>query len=187
MVAANRTRTTPAPREANREPAREAGVVLGRDGQPIRRIKASSDWSYIDPSMIPEGYTYQWKMYSVLGDEQTYVGYQADLYRAGWRPVTHDRHPGVFAPLGTTGAIRMRGQQLMERPVELEQEAKAEEKYAADAQVQGSLQQFGLAPTAPGFEGPRQSNNPHVRKNSFVRQSVERVDAPAPKYDVVIE
>ena len=187
MVAANRTRTTPAPREAAREPAREAGVVMGRDGQPIRRIKASNDWSSIDPSLIPEGYVYQWKMYSVLGDEQSYVGYQADLYRAGWRPVTHDRHPGVFAPLGTTGAIRMRGQQLMERPVELEREARAEEKAAADAQKKGAEQQFGLSPRSPGFEGPGQSNHPFVRQNTGIRQTVERVEAPAPKYDVVIE
>ena len=179
-MAATRTRTTPAPREAAREPAREAGVVLGRDGQPIRRIKASSDWSYVPPEMIPEGYTYQWKMYSVLGDEQTSISYQADLYRAGWRPVTHDRHPGVFAPMGTTGAIRMRGQQLMERPLELEQEARAEEKAAADAQVKGSLQQFGLSPNSPGFE--------HIKKGSFARQeAVNYPMPPAPKYDVVIE
>ena len=187
MVAANRTRTTPAPREAAREPAREAGVVMGRDGQPIRRIKASNDWSSIDPSLIPEGYVYQWKMYSVLGDEQSYVGYQADLYRAGWRPVGHDRHPGLFAPVGTTGAIRMRGQQLMERPIELEMEARAEDKAAADAQKNGAEEQFGLRSRTPGFEGRDQSNHPYVRQNTGVRQTIERVDAPAPKYDVVIE
>ena len=187
MVAANRTRTTPAPREPAREPAREAGVVLGRDGQPIRRIKASSDWSYVPPEMIPEGYTYQWKMYSVLGDEQTSISYQADLYRAGWRPVTHDRHPGVFAPMGTTGAIRMRGQQLMERPVELQMEAMAEEKAKADTQKRGAEEQFGLRSRTPGFEGRDQSNHPYVRQNTGVRQTIERVETPAPKYDVVIE
>ena len=129
----------------------------------------------------------QWKMYSVMGDEQTYIGYQADLYRAGWRAVMHDRHPGLFAPLGATGAIRMRGQQLMETPIELWLEAKAEEKAAADAQKNGAEQQFGLAPRAPGFEGPRESNHPFVRQNTGIRQTVERVDLPAPKYDVVIE
>ena len=187
MVAATRTRTAPAPREAVREPAREAGVVLGRDGQPIRRIKSSSDRFKIDPSLLPEDYVYEWKMFSCVGDEQSYLSYQADLARAGWTPVMHDRHPGMFAPVGTTGAIRMGGQQLMERHVILQQEALAEEKAKADAQKKGAEQQFGLSSRTPGFEGPGQSNHPFVRQNTGIRQTVERVEAPAPKYDVVIE
>ena len=187
MSAVTRTRTTPAPREPAREPAREAGVVLGRDGQPIRRVRANSDWSYIEPSLIPEGWVYGWKMYSVMGDEQTYLGYQADLYRAGWRPVPAERHDGMFLPRGATGSVRMRGFTLMERPIELEMEARAEEKAAADAQKNGAEQQFGLSPRSPGFEGPRESNHPFVRQNTGIKQTIEHVDLPAPKYDVVIE
>jgi hypothetical protein len=54
----------------------------------------------------------------------------------------------VFLPAGYTGSIIIGGQMLMERPVELEQEAETENKMAARAQVRGSREQFGLTPRA---------------------------------------
>ena len=70
---------------------------------------------------------------------------------------------------------------LMERPVELEQEAETENKMAARAQVRGSREQFGLTPRASGFEGA--DSNQLARRNTGVKVGREAVDVGAVKYD----
>lgn len=184
MVA--RTRSTSHVRSDVREPAAQSRpVVVGRDGQPIRRVKVGNDKYYVDPSIIPDGWVYQWKRHTILGQEDP--GYQAELARAGFTAVPAERHDGMFLPKGAKGSIILGGQILMERPEELEYEARMEEKHAADAQVRGSKEQFGLVPRARGFEGPSESSNPRVRQSTFARSSVEVVDAPRPKHDLAVD
>lgn len=172
------------------------GVAAGRSGETIRRVKSSSDDPYFIPEAIrakynEEGYELQWNVATVLGmdgRESPHMINQAKMFNAGWRPVPADRHPGVWALEGAKGDIVVGGLRLEESPIKLVEEARAEEKFAADEQVNGSRRQFGFAPTARGFEGAGTSTNPTVRQNTFARSSMVHVDdAPKPKYEVSLD
>lgn len=116
-----------------------ATPVRGRSAQrsSSRRRKASAneDKFYIDPSIIPDGMTYEYKRLTYGGKEDR--DHQIDLADNGWEPVPADRHPELTGAKVRTlkhdpGAemILKGGLVLMERPKELTQEARAE-----DAQV----------------------------------------------------
>jgi len=175
-----------APRET---PALGRGEVLGRDGQPIRRVRVSDDKFFIPDDIreqvTREGFAYQWNVVSVMGKEDPSA--QAALYRAGWRPVPAERHPGVFLPTEMKGAIVIDGLMLMERPLALEAEAREEDRQNALAQVNGSRKQFGFKTKVSGFEGSDTSTNPAVRSNSFAKVSREAVSVPRPKYEMSVD
>lgn len=173
-VTPTRTRMTP----ARETPTAAAAPTHGR-----RRVRQGTDRYAFDRAIIPDGWTYEWKRYSVLGQEDP--GYLAELHQVGYTPVPAERHPGKFLPEGFKGNIVIGGMILMERPLDLEKEARAEDKFRADSQVHGSRQQFGLAPRARGFEGP--DEHPSARRNSYVRSSVESVDVPRPKYETNVD
>lgn len=171
---------------ASREsPALGRGEALGRDGKPVRRIKVSGDRFWVPPELIPDGWAYQWNVVTVKGQENP--SDQAALVRAGWTPVPAERHPGLFVPNGTKGPIIVDGLRLDERPMELEMEARTEDRQQALHQVNGSREQFGFRPTASGFEGSDTSNNPAVRNNSFAKVSREQVTVPRPKYEMSVD
>lgn len=69
------------------------------------------DRYYYDRNLQPEGMTYEWKRYSVLGKEDRQ--YMARMLRQGWKPVPGERHPET----GGYGEepIIIDGQILMER------------------------------------------------------------------------
>lgn len=77
----------------------------------------------------PEGWDYQWKTRTVMGEEQ--AAYQVELMRNGWEPVPLSRYPDMM-PIGWSGnTIEVEGLVLMERPMALTRKARDEE--AADA------------------------------------------------------
>lgn len=171
-----RTRETPA-----REDVREASSPAhGRT-----RVRQNDDIYARASALAPEGWVYQWNVVSVLGQDQ--LDNQARMAQLGFTPVLAERHDGVFLPKGTKGEIVLNGLRLEERPIELDMEARAEERAAAVNQVRGSREQFGLATTAPGFEGPTQSNHPYVRGNSFARSQFEQVSTPQPKHQLAVD
>lgn len=174
---------------ARATPALGRGEALGRDGKVIRRVRVSDDKfeipADIREAIAKEGWVYQWNVVSVTGKED--LSAMAGLYRAGWTSVPAERHPGVFLPSEVKGAIVIDGLMLMERPLALELEAKAEERQAALSQVNGSRQQFGFKPTASGFEGADTSNNPKVRNNTFVRTELSEINVPRPKYEMSVD
>lgn len=71
------------------------------------------DEFYIDPSIMPAGWGYQWKSSHIAGKENGY--HILNLQRAGWRPVPASRHKGMM-PDGWEGAIEKKGLILMELP-----------------------------------------------------------------------
>lgn len=174
-MALARTRSMPA-----REPVRETPAAPSHGRV---RIRQSTDKFHIPEHLIPEGWVYQWKRYSVLGQEDPQ--YLAELAQVGFTAVPADRHAGVFFPAGyqpKNNCIIIGGQILMERPIELEMEAQMEDRDRAVAQVRGSKEQFGLATR---FDGP--DSNLQARSVTGVRTSFERVDAPAPKHEIAID
>ena len=85
---------------------------LGDDG---------TDEYYIELGIIPEGWSYEWKTRTILGAEDP--AHQVALARKGWESVPASRHPELM-PMGYKGAeITRKGMVLMERPMEITQEA----------------------------------------------------------------
>lgn len=86
---------------------------LGDDG---------NDDFFIELGIIPDGWSYEWKTRTVLGAEDP--AHQVALARRGWESVPASRHPELM-PMNYTGVeITRKGMVLMERPMEITQEAK---------------------------------------------------------------
>lgn len=82
----------------------------------------------------PKGMAYQW---------------MPQVVAKGWSPVTHDQHPGLFAPYGTTGEIEHQGMWLMERP-----KAEVEAALAASQQkAQTNIEDWCKRSAAEGITG----------------------------------
>ena len=86
---------------------------LGDDG---------NDEYYIELGIIPDGWSYEWKTRTILGAEDP--AHQVALARKGWEIVPASRHPELM-PMGYQGVeITRKGMVLMERPLEITQEAR---------------------------------------------------------------
>ena len=173
MTTRTRTRETPV-----RDDARE--TTRGAHGR--TRVRQNDDIYSRATSLAPEGWVYQWNVVSVLGEEKRDM--QAQMAQLGFTPVPAERHDGVFLPVGTKGEIVLGGLRLEERPLELEMEAREEDRQAARSQVRGSREQFGLR---TAFDGPDNSHHPHARNSSFARSQFEQVNVPAPKHELAVD
>lgn len=98
----------------------------------------------INQNTIPEGWNYEWKRKTVLG--QPDPAYEVELARKGWEAVPASRHPEMM-PVGKGfDNIERDGMILMERPKELTDEARDVELRKARAQVRSKESQLSNAP-----------------------------------------
>ena len=133
-----------------------------------------TDEFYIDPRIIPSGWSYEYKRHTTLGAEDP--AYQVQIARAGWDPVPAHRHPELM-PMGYTGnTILRKGMILMERPTEIVDEAKSRELRKARAQVRQKEQQLHGAPA--GDNSPFDATN---KGNSLVKIKKSYEPMPIPK------
>ena len=124
---------------------------------------------YIDPSVIPADYTYEWKAYSVLGAVDP--SKQIELARTGWEPVPTARHPEMM-PADTKEKVIMRkGNMLMERPEEITKMVKDREYRAARQQVKAKEEALNQAP-AGTLERANKGNSLARVSKSFVPMPV---------------
>ena len=171
-------------RQSTREMPRDnlrpgAVVVKGRDGEILTRHRTSVSDPYEVQHLAPAGWTYQWNTFVVLGQLQHNI-VQA-MAENGWRPVPIERHPGVFGPLGATGDIIRDESRLEERPIELNEEAKAEDIQRARDQVRNQnealkLQVAQKVPEAAGFSAA----NPRASRGASMSID-DGHDIPVPK------
>lgn len=158
-------------------------VVKGRDGKPVfRRMAEDGDRFAIDPAIVPDGWSYEWKRWSIYNQEDK--GYMARLSGMGWTAVPAERHAGLFMPHDYKGSIIFDGLILMERPIELTIEARAEDKKKADKQVYDAKRLHGLVPNTDGIRTDTQA----VRTNTFVKSHRDAgLDIPRPKRELAID
>ena len=122
----------------------------------IGGLDEGTDEFYIPLESIPEGWTYEWKRKSVLGQED--AAHQVALARLGWEPVPASRHPSFMPDGGKHAVIERKGMILMERPIEITNEARAVELRRARLQVRQKEEQLAAAP-AGQFERNNKSNS----------------------------
>lgn len=128
------------------------------------------DEFYIDPSDIPEGWSYEWKRRTVLGAEDP--AYQVALARAGWEPVPTSRHPSYMPMGGDYPFIERKGMILMERPLEITEDARGAELRKARMQVRQKEAQLN---SAEGGQFERTNKDQSLVK---VKKSYEAIPIP---------
>lgn len=96
-------------------------------------IPEGEDKFAIDLRVIPDGWSYEWKMHTVLNKEDP--SYQVQIARAGWEAVPAYRHPEMMPDNYKGMTIDRDGQRLMERPAEITASAVARENRKAREQV----------------------------------------------------
>jgi len=147
------------PRAAAERRARE---IMGHIGD----ADAGNDEFWIDPSAIPDGWTYEWKRHSVLGAiDHTYMTH---LRRTGWEEVPASRHPEMM-PKGNYAHIERKGMILMQRPAMITEEFRRRDLREARERVRVREQQLASAP-----EGQ------FGREHSQVRPKINKGYEPMP-------
>ena len=137
------------------------------DSEPLRpdvsveRTRLRSGDSAINPLDIPTdivlkfekdyGLSIEWKRYEVFGQQN--FAYMRTQQQQCWRPLPSN-HPlidGMFGPNGNADHVVVEGMILMERPMKLTLEARAEEQRKADRAVRLGHQKMSQTPegTAP--------------------------------------
>jgi hypothetical protein len=109
-----------------------------------RMSTVNDDTFHIPMEEIPEGSSYEFKRFSVNGQEDPF--YIARMREQGWEPVDPKRHPNWLPPGYSLPHIIKGGQILMERPMELTKEARAENRVLARQQVREAEQRLGMTP-----------------------------------------
>jgi hypothetical protein len=134
-------------------------------------VDEGTDEFYIPMESVPDGWTYEWKRKSVLGQED--AAHQIALARKGWEPVPASRHPSFMPEGGHHATIERKGMILMERPVEITSEARAAELRRARLQVRHKEEQLNAAP-----QGQFERNN---KDSSLVKIGKSYEAVPVPK------
>lgn len=157
--------------QATRAPQREPAIT--RRKNPRNRDRFS-----FDKSIIPRGMDWQWNVVTVLNEAQR--DNQIDMREAGWRAVTWRDLPDHMRPVDLTEAgldepVVYRGQMLMQRPMSLTIEARAEDLDAAQDAVRSKQRQL---------QQPEQGGAP--RKGLQINRNYERPQ-PTPQQDMGAE
>jgi hypothetical protein len=146
--------------------ARRAAEIMGNLGT----LDNGTDEFYIDPGSIPEGWTYEWKRKTVMGQEDP--AYQVALARTGWEPVPTKAHPEMMPGNGNHTIIERKGQILMMRPQEITDQVRRIDSDRARGQVQVKVEQ--LSGTPEGGLGHR--NHPQAKPK--ITKSYEPIPVP---------
>lgn len=147
--------------------AKRAEQVRGHVGS----MDEGTDDFYIPAEMVPDGWSYEWKRKTILGQEDP--AYAVALARKGWEPVPADRHPSMMPGGSSFATIERKGMVLMERPLELTDEAREIERRRARAQVRQKEEQLNAAPS-----GQFDRNN---KDNSLVKVKKSYEAMPIPE------
>jgi hypothetical protein len=147
----------------------DAAPVHAAAHAPVRQRKRKGgmaiDQFAVDPEMIPDGMSYEWKRVTTYGAREP--AYEVLMAEQGWEPVPVSRHP-QFMPEGYKGPIERGGLVLMERPIELTMEARAEAERDAREVVRVKEEQLGMTPT-----GTLTREHPSARANTYVNRGYE--------------
>lgn len=149
---------------------RRAEEILAHRGP----MDEGDDEFYIDPRIVPEGWSYEWKRHTILGAKDP--SYEVALARGGWVPVPADRHPEMMPGDWRGMAIERKGMILMERPATITDLARKAELRKARTQVRQKEAQLHGAPA--GDNSPFAADN---KGSPLVKISKSYEPMPIPK------
>ena len=152
------------------------GQVEG--GEPKkRRIRKNTGAGPLEipRDMFPDGIDLQWVSDTILGQPVPHERMKFEIN--AWEPVTPEmfdgRFDGMFSPRGHRGEIKVDGMVLMWRPIELSQEARAEDIAMARNAVAAEEQSIRRG-DVPGLD-PNFADTQHrsARANTRIVKTVE--------------
>ena len=123
------------------------------------------DEFFVDPAVIPPGWSYEWKRKTIWGKEDP--AHEVELARQGWEVVPATRHPQMM-PKGNWQTIERDGMMLMERPKVLTDDVHRENLRKARLQVRAKEAQLNQAP-----EGTFERDDPRVKPS--IKKSFEAI------------
>lgn len=184
-----------APSRRGKRGGRQAGVAAqgvgrgeyaGRGGEVLTRSRKSG----IDPFNIPKGFAppgweYQWCAVASLGNKEIVRTMNIEFQQNGWRPVEATRHEGYFMPKGEAGPIVVRDQMLMERPTEMCDDARAEDKRNAIQQIRDRDQSLmgGKANVAAAMRDGIEMSEKYRGTGGRLKMSIDpALDVPMPSH-----
>jgi hypothetical protein len=141
----------------------------------LDNIGDGQDKFYVDPKIIPEGWSYEWKRRLLLGAEDP--SHMVELARNGWEPVPLNRCVGhqAMMPTGWQGnTIERDGMILMERPAEVVEESRNMQNYLARKQVRDKEAQIAGTP-----DGTMTRDHEKVRPS--IKKGYEAIPIPGDK------
>lgn len=155
--------------EPIRDPVRpfDQGYAAGEVPQGLRRRERRGDEKfYIDPKIIPDKVSYEWKRVSCYG--QPDHSHQIEVRENHWRPVPAERHPHLMPSNVTSGSIERDGLILMERPLYLTEDARREDFAKAVGPIDRLQNEYSKTPA-----GTMTRDHPSVRRNTKINKSIE--------------
>ena len=130
----------------------------------------------IPRDQIPEGFDMRWVTDQVYG--KPFAEWRSAAERTGWTPVHPDdfdgQFDGAFAPKGHLGEIRVEGQVLMARPMELSDRARKRDYRAAREQV--AIKEQAL--TGGDLNTRLDSHHESALRSNRINKSYERIQVP---------
>jgi hypothetical protein len=120
--------------------AKRAAELRGHIGN----LDEGMDDFYVPREYIPDGWSYEWKRKLNMGQEDP--AYQVQLARLGWEPVPASRHPAMMPEGNKYQIIERKGMVLMERPLEITEEAREIELRRARNQIRHKEAQLASTP-----------------------------------------
>jgi hypothetical protein len=121
------------------------------------------DEFFVDPAVIPPGWSYEWKRRTVMNEEN--AAYQVQLQLKGWEPVPSSRHPEYMPNNGRFAHIERKGMVLMERPLEITEAARQSDSRKARIQVRSKEEQLNAAPGGTFERSNKDSGMAKVNKS----------------------
>jgi hypothetical protein len=157
----------PAPKtESSRDrAAKRAAELRGHLGD----MNQGTDDFFVPPEFIPDGWSYEWKRKTNVGMEDP--AYQVALARMGWEPVPSSRHPSMMPDDNKYQIIERKGMILMERPLEITEEARQIERNNARNQIRNKEQQLAAAPDGT-------MTRDHAQARPKINKSFEAIPIP---------
>jgi hypothetical protein len=127
--------------ESSRDRAnRRAAELRGHLGT----LDNGTDDFFVPAEYIPDGWSYEWKRKTNVGQEDP--AYQVQLALMGWEPVPASRHPSMMPDGNKYQIIERKGMVLMERPLEITEERRRLDYNEARKQVRQKEAQLASAP-----------------------------------------
>jgi len=145
--------------------AKRAAELRGHLGS----MDQGTDDFFVPPEFIPDGWSYEWKRKTNVGMEDP--AYQVALARMGWEPVPASRHPSMMPDGNKYQIIERKGMVLMERPLEITEEARQIERNLARNQIRQKEAQLSSAP-----EGTLTRD--HAQARPKISKSYEAIPIP---------
>ena len=147
------------------DPRARAAARIAQLREHATDLGESTDEFYVPPSLVPDGWTYEWKRHKIWNQEDP--SYTVQLAQEGWEEVPLHRnsaHEAMMPRNWSGNTIERKGMILMERPTEISNEVRRMELRRARQQVHIKEAQLAGTPEGTMSRDADPRTRPNIRK-----------------------